>query len=100
GVLAKAKPAELEGAFAALAPPPRYRFLRKPEAGAAMIRARAGGRGQPFNLGEVTVARCTVVVDERLVGVGYVKGRDLRQAELVALFDALLQDDGRAPAIE
>ena len=100
GVLAKAGAEALERAFAALSPRPDYRFLRAPQAGAAMIRARAGGRGQPFNLGEVTVARCTVVLEERLIGVGYVQGRDLRRAELTAVFDALLQDQDRRPALE
>jgi alpha-D-ribose 1-methylphosphonate 5-triphosphate synthase subunit PhnG len=56
--------------------------------------------GPAFNLGEITVARCTVVLDETLIGVGYVKGRNLRHAELTAVFDALLQDAARAPAIE
>jgi alpha-D-ribose 1-methylphosphonate 5-triphosphate synthase subunit PhnG len=100
GVLAKAAPAALEQAFDALESKPTYRFLRAPAAGAAMVRGRAGGGGQPFNLGEITVARCTVVLDETLIGVGYVKGRNLRHAELTAVFDALLQDAARAPAIE
>jgi alpha-D-ribose 1-methylphosphonate 5-triphosphate synthase subunit PhnG len=33
------------------------------------------------------------------LGVGYVLGRDRRQAELVAWFDALLQDPARQPAL-
>ncbi len=36
------------------------RGLRGPEAGLVMARGRTGGGGAPFNLGEVTVARCTV----------------------------------------
>ena len=42
---------------------PRYRVLRGPEAGLVMVRGRAGGGGAPFNLGEMTVTRCTVRTD-------------------------------------
>ncbi|MEJ0070331.1 MAG: phosphonate C-P lyase system protein PhnG [Pseudomonadota bacterium] len=58
-----------------------------------------GGTGQRFNLGEMTVARATVRIDQGLVGFGYVAGRDLRHAELAALFDALLQDDAHRPML-
>jgi alpha-D-ribose 1-methylphosphonate 5-triphosphate synthase subunit PhnG len=57
-----------------------------------MVRGRAGGGGAPFNLGEMTVTRCTVRTESGLVGHAYVAGRDERQAELAALADALLQD--------
>ena len=57
-----------------------------------MVRGRAGGGGAPFNLGEMTVTRCTVRTDSGQVGHAYVAGRDARQAELAAVFDALLQD--------
>ena len=60
-----------------------------------MVRGRAGGGGAAFNLGEMTVTRCTVRTDTGLVGHAYVAGRDERQAELAALVDALLQDPGR-----
>jgi alpha-D-ribose 1-methylphosphonate 5-triphosphate synthase subunit PhnG len=62
-----------------------------------MVRARAGGTGQRFNLGEATVTRCVIRPDPALtgtqqVGVGYVLGCSHRQALLVALADALLQE--------
>lgn len=57
-----------------------------------MVRGRIGGGGTPFNLGEMTVTRCTVRTERGLVGHAYVTGRDARQAELAALADALLQD--------
>jgi len=64
-----------------------------------MIRGRADGSGRPFNLGEATVTRCVLgiedtVTGEPLVGVGYVLGRSKRQAELIAKFDAAFQDSG------
>jgi alpha-D-ribose 1-methylphosphonate 5-triphosphate synthase subunit PhnG len=57
-----------------------------------MVRGRAGGSGAPFNLGEMTVTRCTVDLPSGMAGHGYVAGRDVRHAELAAVFDALLQD--------
>src|SRR5690606_793551 len=91
-VLAKARNEELDRAWAELADKPRWRSLRKPEAGMVMVRARAGGTGGRFNLGEMTVTRCAVQLDGGATGHAYVAGRDGRKAELAALFDALLQD--------
>ena len=56
-----------------------------------MVGGWAGGKGRHYNLDEMVVARCGVSRDGEAVGVGYVKGRDLRQAELVAVFDAMMQ---------
>ncbi len=58
----------------------------------AMVRARAGGTGAAFNLGEMTMTRCTLRTATGFVGTAYVAGRSQRQAELAALLDALLQD--------
>ena len=60
-----------------------------------MLRGRVGGTGDAFNLGEATVTRCALRVGSGALGVGYTLGRDRRKAELVALFDALLQDETR-----
>jgi alpha-D-ribose 1-methylphosphonate 5-triphosphate synthase subunit PhnG len=57
-----------------------------------MTRGRIGGTGELFNLGEVSVARCTIRSSSDRIGTGYVLGRDGRHAELVAIFDALLQE--------
>jgi alpha-D-ribose 1-methylphosphonate 5-triphosphate synthase subunit PhnG len=99
GALARADCASLEAAWRDLPEPPVYRHLRQPEIGLAMVRGRMGGTGQRFNLGEMTVARATVRTDRGTVGFGYVAGRNLRHAELAALFDALLQDDARRPIL-
>jgi alpha-D-ribose 1-methylphosphonate 5-triphosphate synthase subunit PhnG len=64
-----------------------------------MGRGRAGGDGAAFNLGEMTVTRCAVRLEDGRVGHAYVAGRDARQAELAALVDALLLDDATRPAI-
>ena len=57
GQLARSAPARL----AALLPDlPAHALLRGPEVGAVMVQGRIGGTGQPFNLGEMTVTRCSV----------------------------------------
>lgn len=100
-LLARADRATLEAALAALPTQPEWRRLKQPETGLAMVRARAGGAGQRFNLGEMTVSRCVVALgDGGRMGVGYVQGRDRRRAELVAVFDALSQDAAGAEQIE
>lgn len=95
GVLARAGRAELEQALTALADLPPIEHVRPPEPGMVMLRGRVGGTGDAFNLGEATVTRCALRVGAGALGVGYTLGRDRRKAELVALFDALLQDETR-----
>jgi alpha-D-ribose 1-methylphosphonate 5-triphosphate synthase subunit PhnG len=93
--LAQAEAGAVEAAWAGLDPRPRYRVLRAPELGLVMVRGRAGGTGAPFNLGEMTVTRCSVELGDGRVGHAYVAGRDGRHAETAAVFDALLQDEAR-----
>lgn len=94
-VLATAPPDSLQAAWDRLETPPDLLPLRAPEIGLVMARGRIGGSGRRFNLGEVTVTRCTVQGPNGVLGHGYVRGRDKRHAELVARFDALLQDPAR-----
>lgn len=98
--LAKATPPELEAAWSALADKPAFTALRGPEAGLVMVRGRAGGTGDRFHLGEMTVTRCTVRLADGTVGHAYIAGRNRRKAELAALFDALMQAPARRPWIE
>ncbi|PJM88304.1 phosphonate C-P lyase system protein PhnG [Achromobacter ruhlandii] len=90
-VLALADPAMLEGAFGSLGGVPSHQMLRPAQTGMAMVRARGGGTGARFNLGEMTVTRCAVSLDNGVVGIAYVQGRSLRHAEQAAVADALLQ---------
>lgn len=53
--LAQAATDRLEQCVAELDGLPVYQFLRSPEVGLTMVRGRAGGDGQPFNLGEMTL---------------------------------------------
>ncbi len=97
-VLATAPTDALDAAYTRLgqaAAVPAWRLLRKPESGMAMVRARAGGTGAQFNLGEITVTRCAVVLEDGdaagTAGVAYIQGRSARHAEQAAVLDALLQ---------
>lgn len=92
-VLARASADDIACRLSGLHPLPRYRLIRGPETGLVMVQGRAGGDGVPFNLGEVTVTRCTLCLEDGRVGHAYVAGRDARQAELAALVDAWLLDE-------
>lgn len=87
------------------------RWLRRPETGLYMVQGRAGGTGERFNLGEVTVTRCAlrlgnaaavdgVTVGADAIGVAYVLGRNHRQAQLAAVADALLQNAAQHESLD
>ncbi len=100
GVLARASAAEIAACLDSLPAPPAHVRLRGPETGLVMVRGRAGGDGAPFNLGEMTVTRCAVLLPDGRVGHAYVAGRDARQAELAALVDALMLDEAARAEVE
>lgn len=77
-----------------------HRYVRTPETGMVMVQGRMGGDGAPFNLGEMTVTRCVVQLDDGTTGHSYVAGRKHEQAELAALADALLQGPQAAHWVE
>ncbi len=58
--LALAPPDELDRLFGGLSGLPEARMLREPQTGMTMLRARGGGTGAQFNLGEMTITRCAV----------------------------------------
>ena len=91
-VLSRAPVNELENCWKALVNQPKTRFIRTPEIGLTMVRSRTGGSGTAFNLGEMTMTRCVVELENGTSGFGYVQGRSKRHAELAASLDALLQD--------
>ena len=72
---------------------PDFNWLRAPEVGGVMVRGRMGGTGAPFNVGEMTVTRCSLVLGDGTVGHGYVQGRSKPKAQAAALIDALMQTD-------
>ncbi len=99
-VLARASAAELAAHLADAPPLPPHTRLRGPEAGLVMTRGRAGGTGQAFNLGEMTVTRCTVRTQAGEIGHAYVASRDAAQAELAARIDAAMQNPDLHDALE
>lgn len=89
GLLARSAPQALAG----LMPEdlPEWSYARAPEIGTVMLRGRVGATGAAFNLGEMTVTRCTLRLGSGTVGHGYVQGRDRDHATRAALVDALMQ---------
>lgn len=98
-VLARTSAEEIEARLAEVPPLPGYTRLRGPEIGLVMVRGRAGGDSAPFNLGEMTVTRCSVVLADGRIGHALRTGRDRRAAELSAVLDAALQDAALRPAL-
>ncbi len=97
-VLAQSTCSDIEAALGDLTLP-TAEMLRPAEIGLVMVRGRAGGNGQRFNLGEMPVTRCSVRTAAGHIGHGYVQGRDKRHAELAAKIDAALQDPARRGAL-
>ena len=95
-VLSHAAPARLAQIWSGWADKPAFHKVRGPETGLVMIRGRAGGGGNPFNLGEATVTRATVRLETGEVGHSYALGRDGEKATISAVLDALFQRDPAA----
>jgi alpha-D-ribose 1-methylphosphonate 5-triphosphate synthase subunit PhnG len=86
--IARAPIEVLESALAAHLSAPLH-WLRRPETGLMMVQGRVAGSAERFNLGELSVTRCTLRTTpaEGLtarVGVAYVLGRSHRRAHLAA----------------
>lgn len=97
-ILVEGTVAELSSGLVDVGALPPFEDIRRPESGLVMVRGRAGGDGQPFNLGEATVSRAAIRLASGETGFGYVLGRDLERSRLIAICDALLQhDDYREP---
>ena len=90
-VLAKSRANDVDRLWAAIQDQPSFKMLRAPEIGAVMVRGRMGATGDAFNLGEMTITRCSIELATGEIGHGYVQGRDRRHSERAAILDALLQ---------
>lgn len=77
-------------------PLPDHALLRAPEIGSVMVQGRIGATGAPFNMGEMTVTRCSLRLADGTVGHGYVQGRDRGHALRAAVVDALMQTGAAA----
>ncbi len=99
-VLARCSSERLNALWATLGLQPRHTPLRGPEAGLVMLRGRVGGTGEPFNVGEATVTRASVKLEDGSVGHAMALGRDHAKARLSAVIDALCRDAGTAARID
>lgn len=99
GLTAAAKPDRLAELWEGSGMTPDYTMLRQPETGAVMVRGRAGGKGDAFNLGEMTVTRASLKLADGSIGHGWCQGRSRRQATIIALIDAMMQT-GEAARID
>lgn len=95
-VLARSKVEDVAELLAEAALTPDYSYLRPPETGLVMTRGRMGGTGDAFNLGEMTVTRCSVKLADGTIGHAYVAGRSKQHADLAAVIDALMQGPSAA----
>ena len=92
-VLAKADTELLNKLWCDLQDKPSWTNIRAPETGMIMVTGKAGGVGTTFNVGEMTLTRATIRLDNGISGVAYVQGRSASKAEQSAVLDAMLQDD-------
>lgn len=90
----------LQASWDALDPKPGYRLLRPVEIGMVLLRGRVAGNGPAFNFGEATVTRAAAALDSGERGFAYLLGRKPREAELAAVFHALLQRPDQRRRIE
>lgn len=72
-----------------------FHIVKAPESGMVQIRGRAGGNGDAFNMGDMTVTRCIVRGPDDHYGHAVLAGRSKDYALCVAQIDALLQNPGR-----
>ena len=115
-VLSKSSFDDINRFWQSLSIVPSYSLLKAPEVGMTMVRAKTGGTGQAFNMGEMTVTRTVIrldvseghlkessseekgveekCVEEKrtdIIGFGYTAGRDTKKSELIAVVDAYFQ---------
>jgi alpha-D-ribose 1-methylphosphonate 5-triphosphate synthase subunit PhnG len=99
-VLARSNAGRLHHLWSALGLNPGYTRLRGPESGLVMLRGRVGSTGEAFNVGEATITRASIKLENGAVGHAIALGRDGEKARLCAIIDALCQDDETATRID
>jgi len=90
-VLAHSSAGQLDTCWQPLNLQPAFERVRPAEIGLTRLQARMGGTGKRFVMGDATVTRAVVKLDDGTLGFSYVLGRDKAHAERCALIDALLQ---------
>lgn len=71
-VLAHSQPAQLRSHWQALNINPRYQSIRAPEIGLAQLQGRMGATGRRFVLGDMTVTRAVVQLENGGYGYSYI----------------------------
>lgn len=99
-VLAHSNAAMLETHFQALNLQPAFTLVRPAEIGLTRLQARMGATGNRFVMGDATVTRAVVQLEDGTLGYSYLLGRDKAHAERCALLDALLQQPETRPLLE
>ncbi|PSW16858.1 phosphonate C-P lyase system protein PhnG [Photobacterium sanctipauli] len=92
-VVAKANFDQLKQHWETLTLNPEYQVIRPAEIGLAQVRARMGGTGRQFNVGDVTITRAVIQLASGEMGYSYLQGRNKQHAELAAVIDAMLQTE-------
>ena len=70
---------------------PQYSVVRAPEIGLTRLQARIGATGKRFVMGDMTITRAVIRLENGICGYSYVSGRDKDHAERCAIIDAMLQ---------
>lgn len=99
-VLAHSNAAMLETHWQALNLQPAFTLVRQAEIGLTRLQARMGATGNRFVMGDATVTRAVVQLEDGTLGYSYLLGRDKAHAERCALLDALLQQPETRPLLE
>lgn len=90
--LARATSAEVDAIVELGGGLPAHTVLKPAQTGTIMVEGRAGGTGRRFNVGEATMTRCVVRLDDGgQMGFAYALGTDRRKAHRSAVIDAMLQ---------
>ena len=99
-VLARSTNARLQERWSVLGIDPAYGLLRGPEFGLVMLRGRIGGTGEAFNIGEATVTRASVKLEDGAIGHAMMLGREPAKAELSAVIDAVCRNASMAARVD
>ena len=70
-----------------------YNWLREPEIGSIMVQGKAGATGDNFNVGEVTITRGSLNVDEKIQGNGSVQGKKKYKTKMSVLGNPLIKTE-------
>ena len=99
-VLAHSSAAELDAHWQPLNLKPEFTLIRPAEIGLTRLQARMGATGKRFVVGDATVTRAVVRLNDGTLGYSYLLGRDKAHAERCALMDALLQQADTAELLQ